>query len=510
VLGKFPKDVFALVEGVGSLSGVEPLLVARAVGAVTAEAPVRMQVTGGHAAETETGSVHIVAGNHGVDRAEVELAGVLLAARLHEVLDKRLCTENDVLEARYLLDAVHEHVHGALFLGERHLAYFGPVFVALGKHVGFFDDVSFQAEQAGFYLIEFVVAVLGGALHFQALYAFHQGELHGHVVVGEYPVAVGQLLELLHDVEVLHEVDACLLGQVHDGFLYGVGRVFHHVQVAGEAEVLRVLGYEGEVHAFLLVHHEGVHQVELIEADGSASDRADEAALQQADIVVVDVDVGEHVGEDGAQHIARIEEFFDTVGVHSLDDGLLALGTFAVDGLGSRLLDGDGQNHLVGLGRHFHLVFEEREFLVDAFLHFLRRDVVDGHLHLLVFLVLVVVVLLELQGFLVLDDLLHELHGGVVLARVLLFLGLDDDFGKHHVGGCQLYVEYFRAGGELHFLGDVAYGGEGQFIPAFTCLHLVFSVSVGDAAYAFSFVLYGDIHQRFVGEGVRYNASYLC
>ena len=298
VLGKFPKDVLALVERVGSLSGVEPLLVARAVGAVTAEAPVRMQVTGGHATETETGSVHVVAGNHGVDRAEVELAGVLLAARLHEVLDKRLGTENDVLEARYLLDAVHEHVHGTFLFGERHLAHFGPVFVALGKHVGFLDDVPFQAEKTGFYLVEFIVAVLGGALHFQSLYAFHQGELYGHVVVGEHPVAVGQLLKLLHDVEVLHEVDTRLFGQVHHGFLYGIGGVFHYVQMSCETEVLRVLRHEGEVHALLLVHHEGIHQVELIEADGSASDRAYEAALQQADVIVVDIDVGKDIGKD--------------------------------------------------------------------------------------------------------------------------------------------------------------------------------------------------------------------
>ena len=197
-----------------------------------------MQVAGGHAAETEAGAVHVVTGDHGVDGSEVELAGVLFAARLHEVLYQRLCTENDVFEARYLLDAVHEYVHGAFLLGEWHLTHFGPVFVALGKHVGFLDDVPFQAEKTGFYLVEFIVAVLGGALHFQSLYAFHQGELYGHVVVGEHPVAVGQLLKLLHDVEVLHEVDACLFGQVHNGFLYGVGGVFHHVQVSGEAEVL--------------------------------------------------------------------------------------------------------------------------------------------------------------------------------------------------------------------------------------------------------------------------------
>ena len=106
------------------------------------------------------------------------------------------------------------------------------------------------------------------------------------------------MLELLPDVEVLHEVDTRLLGQVHHGFLYGIGGVLHYVQMSRETEVLRVLRHEGEVHALLLVHHEGVHQVELIKADGSASDRAYETALQQADVIVVDVDVGKDIGKD--------------------------------------------------------------------------------------------------------------------------------------------------------------------------------------------------------------------
>ena len=137
---------------------------------------------------------------------------MLLATRLHEVLNQGFRSEDDVLEAGNLLDAVHEYVHRALFLGEGHLADFRPVFVALGKHVRFFDDVSFQAEEAGLYFRELIVAVLGGPLYFQALDTFHEVQFHGHVVIGQHPVSVGQLFELLHDVEVFHEVDTSLLG----------------------------------------------------------------------------------------------------------------------------------------------------------------------------------------------------------------------------------------------------------------------------------------------------------
>ena len=109
-----------------------------------------------------------------------------------------------------------------------------------------------------------------------------------------------------------------------------------------ETEVLRVLRNESQMDALLLVHHECVHQIVLIEADGSATDGADEAALQQPDVVVVDVDVGEYVRKDGPQHVSGVEELFDTSGVHAFDDGLFALGAFTENGLARRLLDGDG------------------------------------------------------------------------------------------------------------------------------------------------------------------------
>ena len=117
--------------------------------------------------------------------------------------------------------------------------------------------------------------------------------------------------------------------------------------------------HEGEVHTLLTVHHDGVHEVVFIETDGPTTDGADEAALQEPDVIIVDIDIGEDVGQDGSQHVSRIEKLLNTAGIHTFDDGFFAFGTFAVDGLRRRLLDGDGEDHLVGLGRYFHLVFEE-------------------------------------------------------------------------------------------------------------------------------------------------------
>ena len=77
---------------------------------------MRVEVTGCHTAQTETGAVDVVAGYHCIDRTEVELTGMLLAARFHEVLNQGFRSEDDVLEAGNLFDAVHEYVHRALLL----------------------------------------------------------------------------------------------------------------------------------------------------------------------------------------------------------------------------------------------------------------------------------------------------------------------------------------------------------------------------------------------------------
>ena len=77
------------------------------------------------------------------------------------------------------------------------------------------------------------------------------------------------------------------------------------------------------------------------------------------------------------------------------------------------------------------------------------------HLHLFVLLVLVVVVIFQFQRLLVLDDLLHELLGGVVLAGIFLLLGLHHDLGEHDVIRLQFDVQHPGAGFQFYFLGDI-------------------------------------------------------
>ena len=146
--------------------------------------------------------------------------------------------------------------------------------------------------------------------------------------------------------------------------------------MACKAEVLRIVGDERQVYTFMLVYHECIHQVISVERDGSSPDGAYEAALQQADVVVVDVDVRENIVQDRTQHVARTEEFFNTRRVHTFDDGFLAAWILAVDGSRSCLLDGDGQYLLASFRRCFYLILEKGELLVQSFFHLFGGDIV--------------------------------------------------------------------------------------------------------------------------------------
>ena len=129
--------------------------------------------------------------------------------------------------------------------------------------------------------------------------------------------------ELLHNLHVLHEVDIALLGDGEFASLHLIRRVGKDVYVATESEVLLVVGQEMEVDALVALHIEGVHDIESIERHGILSDGRGEGILQKAYLVVVDIDVGEHILEHCVEDVSRLEEVVDSCGVLSLHDILL-------------------------------------------------------------------------------------------------------------------------------------------------------------------------------------------
>ena len=83
--------------------------------------------------------------------------------------------------------------------------------------------------------------------------------------------------------------------------------------------------------AEVVVDVDGVLDVVAIEGDGIVADGRGEGILEEADLVVVDVDIGEDVVHGGGEDVARLDELVDACVADALDDGLLVVGLTAVD-----------------------------------------------------------------------------------------------------------------------------------------------------------------------------------
>ena len=390
-----------------------------AVGVVAFQEDVGMEVGRGLGTGTQAHLVVEVLRDDGVDGPDVNLAGMLPGARLHEVLDEGLQSEDDVLEALHLLQLADEHIDGALALGQLHLAVFLPEVIVLHLGIGILEHGLLATQQGLGNLVKGKVCAACGPDHNELLKEIGSLQLNKHIIDGEHPLAVVQLGELLQALHVLHPVDVAGLGDGQFAALHLIAGVGQDIDLSAEAEILPVVGCELQVVAAVAAHIDGVLDEEAVELDGILADGRGEGILEEAHIVVVDVNIGEHILQDVVEDVTRLEQVVDAHGVLSLHNAFLGTRVLAVELLRDSLVDGDGQRQLVVVLAHLHLVEQPLALLEDALLQGLGRQVVECQHDLLVVVVLVVVVLLQVGALLGGNHLLHQLNGRVVLAAVL-------------------------------------------------------------------------------------------
>lgn len=73
------------------------------------------EVGSGLQTQSAAPSVNIVMRQDGIDRTDIDIVG---RTRLYRVLEERFQSEDDILHALDILDAVDELIHGALALGQ--------------------------------------------------------------------------------------------------------------------------------------------------------------------------------------------------------------------------------------------------------------------------------------------------------------------------------------------------------------------------------------------------------
>ena len=405
-----------------------------------------IEVGGGLCRGAEAQAVHGVVGNHRVHRPDVHFGGFLgVDACFHEVFYKCLCHEEHGLEAFHFLQLFEECPHALLSEGERVGAVFLPELFRAHLGVGVEARVAFEAEGLVGDFLEGEVAILRGAAHVELVEEVGHLELHDHVVLDEHLLARGQRREVLQDAHPLHEVHVGAVGDAEVGAQDAVGAVGNDEEAARETEVLRIVGRE--------VHADAARGVDVERVDDEISveryarlrgDGADEGILQQAHLVFVYVDIGEAVFEHRVEDFARVDQFVDAFRALADYDALFRARLAAEYLPRDTFVDRHGQDKLACLVADFHVVFQEGKTLELAVLEYLFRHLVEGEGGFGVLVDAEIVVVVEVVAFLGGDHLLHQFHGGVVLARVFRFLGFHHCLSEHVLQRRELHVERAR------------------------------------------------------------------
>ena len=236
---------------------------------------------------------------------------------------------------------MYKSIHGALALRQLHLSVLCPELVVLHHCVDVFHLFLLALEQLLGQLVEGVVGETCVAYNGKLCQEGGHLQLCEHVINREHPLAVGQLGELLRHLHVLYEIHVRTLGNGHLATLHLIARVGQDVEVATESEVLLVVGQKLQMETKIASHVDGVLNVIAVEGDGIFADRRGERILQEAYLVVVDVDVGENIFHGRCQDIACLNQFVDALIVHTLDDGFLVVRVTAINFLRHGLVDRD-------------------------------------------------------------------------------------------------------------------------------------------------------------------------
>ena len=320
---------------------------------------MRTEVGCGLQADTRAEAIDKVLGNHGVDGAYVNLRRL---ACLDEVLHERLQAYHNVLEALDLRDMVNKTVHGLFALGEADAPILAPEGLVTHGGTLFAHFTLLAAEEVVRQLVEGIVGKARGTYDDGLLHEVNQLQLGYHVINGKHPRRVGQLRELLLYAERLYPVDAALLRNGELTALNLVRGVGQYVDVATEAEVQLVVGHIVQVNALVTLHIDGVLNIVAVEVDGGLADGRRHGVLQNAYLVVVDVDVGKEILGHHADNVARLEQVAHACRLLSLDDGPLSVRVAAVNLLRHRLIDRKWQYEFVVVGAHLHLVLHPLGF----------------------------------------------------------------------------------------------------------------------------------------------------
>ena len=462
-LRELARQVLLLVERPDDIALVIPFLRTPSTGNITTQEQVGIEIGCGLGRDTGTDTIEEVLGDHGVDRANIHLARVLLGTCLDKVLDQCLQSEDDILEALDVLQVAYEITHRALALGKFYLTVLVPELIATHHRVNILNLLLRAFKQLSGQFIEGIIVDTRVTYHRQFLQEAGHLDLGKHIVDTEHPTAIGQLRELLHYLHILYPVYITLLRNGHLATLNLPTAIGKDIKVATETKVLLVIGQEVKVIAQILVDHQGVLDIITIEPYGIFADRRCKGMLQHTYLIIVDIHIGKHIFHNRIKDIARLEQVVDTLVIDALDDSLLIVRLLTIYLLRDGLINTDGQYELVVIRTGLNLVDKPLFLLILRRIEYLGLKVIKCQSDLLVLVVLIEVAIIQIGLLLGSNHLLHHLDRRIVLATISTALSLYGHFLKHLSVGLQGNLHRaLDTRVDLHRVRHIAYRSKGK------------------------------------------------
>ena len=276
---------------------------------------------------------------------------------------------------------------------------------------------------------------------------------------------------LLVNRHITHEVNVGTLRYAEVYLLHVKRGVLEYPQVAAETKVLLVVRHERHLYARVAVHLQRINYIESVEAYGILAYRRRERELQQANLVVIYVNLRKHLLGQSGKEVPRLQQVVHALAVLCVNVYTLFLGTLAVVAV-KHLLVGDYRQHRLARYRiYLYLILKPLLLGIGTLCELFLCNVIERDCHLLIVTVLEEILVLQLRLLLSSNNTTHQLNGGIVLTGVFRFLRLHDNLLKVLRVRFQLYNKMFQCT-VCHSIGLrlVAHGGERK-VPADTTVN---------------------------------------
>ena len=205
---KLSSQIFFFVERIFHLSQIFHAFVLESIGYIALQENLRMKVGCSLRRSSQTKSIHIVAGNHSIERTHIHLTRI---AGFYITFDQSLQADHDVFESLNLSQVINKVIHIAFRLGQ---IGFGtvlvPEIIIFHHRIGLLDFPSFALEYVIRDFLEFILRIAGNPPNHKP--STEEVHFAQHIIRLLNPFSAWQSTKFLCNFHTFHKVHISFCG----------------------------------------------------------------------------------------------------------------------------------------------------------------------------------------------------------------------------------------------------------------------------------------------------------